>query len=81
VSIGVDEVTLWCLVVGTFAAERETPLKSCQRFPTLLEVLDFQPGVMVKVVGQPMEGREGSEIWDMLVKREEKDQREGARGS
>jgi len=60
VSIGVDEVYFWNLVAGVLAAEGRAPLKSCQRFPSLLEELDFWPGAMVKVEGQPMEGRKDS---------------------
>jgi len=45
-----------------------------------LEELDFWPGAMVKVENQPMEGREGNETGDMVVRREEKDQREGTEG-
>jgi len=58
VSIGMDEVSFWHLVAGVL--EGRAPSKSCQRFLSLLEELDFWLGAMVKVGGQPMEGREGS---------------------
>jgi len=61
-------------VVGGLAAEGRAPSKSCQRFPSLLEELDFQPGAMVKVKGQPMEGREGSVNWETAGRREERGQ-------
>jgi len=35
---------------------------------------------MVKVESQPMEGREGSGTWEMVVRREERGQSGGARG-
>jgi len=37
-----------------------------------LEELDFWPGAMMKVKGQPMEGREGSVKWQMVGIREER---------
>jgi len=80
VSIRVVEVSLWCLVVGVLATEGETPSKRCQRFPSLLGGLDFQPGAIVKEEGQPMERRESSETCDKVVRKEERGWRGGTRG-
>jgi len=68
VSISIDEVSFWHLVAGGLAVEGWAPSKSCQRFLSLLEELDFWPGAMVKVKGQPMEGREGSVNWKTVGK-------------
>ena len=61
-------------MAGGLAVQDRAPSKSCQSFPSLLEELDFQPGAMVKVKGQPMEGREGSVKWQMVGIREERGQ-------
>jgi len=50
--------------------------KSCQRLPTLR----LLAGAIVKEKGQPIEGREGSETWDKVVRKEERGWREWTRG-
>jgi len=45
-----------------------------------LEGLDFWLGAIVEELSQPIEGRESSETWDAVVRREERGQREGTGG-
>jgi len=45
-----------------------------------LEGLVFWLGGIVKEEGQPIEGREGSETWDKVVRKEERGWREWTRG-
>jgi len=52
--------------------EGMAPLKSYQRFPSLLEELDFWPGTMIQENGQPIERRVGSVKQEMVERREQK---------
>jgi len=65
-SIAVDEVSFWHFIVGVLAVEGWAPSKIWRRFPSLLEELDFWPGAMVEVKGQPIEGRESSVKWEKV---------------
>jgi len=53
-------------VTGGLVVGGRAPSKSYWRFPSLFEELDFQPGAMVGVKGQPIEGREGSVKWERV---------------
>jgi len=70
-SIGVEEVSFWCLMAGGFAVRGWAPSKKWQRLPPLLEVPDFQPGAMVEEKGQPMEVKRLGDKWERVEINEE----------